>query len=263
VAFIKITIALLFLGVSAAFAQEAATLTVTVVDPSAAVVPGAKIMLTESGRGIVTRGETNENGFIIFNLLQPGEYTLEADSVGFEKYVDHLVLQIRDRQTFRVELKVMAAAGTTVEVTSAAQPLSNDTAQGVTLDRSYLENLPVNGRNVESLIVMSPGISTPSGGRGDGGFNANGLLSNMNYYMMDGVSVNQPTSGGGFAGGFGGPGGGGPPPMPGAGAGSSSQMISIDAMQEMKVQTSSIAPEFGRSPGAQISMTSRTGGNSL
>jgi hypothetical protein len=255
----NVTAVALFIGSLVAFGQDAATLTVTVVDPSAAVVPGAKITLTESQRGIVTKGETNETGFVIFNLLQPGDYLLEAESTGFEKYVDHLTLQVRDRKTFRVELKVGASSGTTVEVVSTAQALSNDAVQGVTLDRSYIQNLPVNGRSVESLLLLAPGISTPAGGRGDGGYNANGLLSNMNYYMLDGVSVNQPTSGGGFAGGFGG--GGGFQGAPIAGAGSSTQMIPIDAMQEMKVQTSSIAPEFGRSPGAQVVMTSRSGGN--
>ncbi len=255
----NVTAVALFIGSLVAFGQDAATLTVTVVDPSAAVVPGAKITLTESQRGIVTKGETNETGFVIFNLLQPGDYTLEAESTGFDKYVDHMVLQVRDRKTFRVELKVGASSGTSVEVVSTAQALSNDAVQGVTLDRSYIQNLPVNGRSVESLLLLAPGISTPAGGRGDGGYNANGLLSNMNYYMLDGVSVNQPTSGGGFAGGFGG--GGGFQGVPIAGAGSSTQMIPIDAMQEMKVQTSSIAPEFGRSPGAQVVMTSRSGGN--
>src|SRR5215467_878775 len=68
----NITAVALFFGCLAAFGQDAATLTVTVVDPSAAVVPGAKITLTEQQRGIVTKGETNESGFLIFNLLQPG-----------------------------------------------------------------------------------------------------------------------------------------------------------------------------------------------
>ena len=67
----NVTAVALFIGSLVAFGQDAATLTVTVVDPSAAVVPGAKITLTESQRGIVTKGETNETGFVIFNLLQP------------------------------------------------------------------------------------------------------------------------------------------------------------------------------------------------
>src|SRR5262249_7612832 len=74
--------------------------------------------------------------------------------------------------------------------------------------------------------------------------------------------LNQSPSGGPGGGGpgMGGPGGGGPPP---GGGGGGTEMISIDALQEMKVQTSAFAPEFGRSPGAQITMTSRGGGNGL
>ena len=241
-----------FLSGCAAFAQEAATLTVTVVDPSVAVVPGANVTLTDLQKGTVNRGETNEGGFVAFNLLAPGEYSLDVESAGFEKlHVAHLVLQVRDRQTLQAALKLKAAAGTTVVVTSAAQAVSSDNAQGISVDQQYVQNLPTNGHNAESLISMAPGITTAAGGKGDGGFNANGLRSNTNYYTMDGVSVNSGGGGGpgGPGGGPGGPGGGG---GPAPGAGSSTEMISIDDLQEMKVQTSSMAPEFGRSPGAQI-----------
>ncbi len=243
----------------AALAQDTATLTVTAVDPSSAVVPGAKVTLTDLGRGAVRQAETKDTGFVIFDFLQPGTYSLEAVKAGFDTYrVDRLTLQVRDRQTFRVEFRVTAAAGTKVEVMAAAEAPSSDVGQAVSLDQTFLQNLPANGRNAESLILMSPGITTAAGGRSDGGFNANGLRSNTNYFTLDGVSLNQPTSTDTGFGGFRGGGGGGP----GAGAGST-EMISIDAMQEMKVQASAFAPEFGRSPGAQIVMTSRGGANGI
>ena len=176
--------------------------------------------------------------------------------------IDPLILNVRDRQILRVELKVSAAAGTSVEVSAHAEALSSDAAQGVTLDQQYIQNLPANGRNAESLILMTPGITTAAGGKGGGGFNANGLRSNTNYFTLDGVSMNQSMGGGGGpGGGRGGPMGGG---SPGGGApGGSTEMISIDAMQEMRVQTSSFAPEFGRSPGAQVAISSRGGTNQL
>jgi hypothetical protein len=239
----------------ACFGQESATLTVTVVDPSAAMVPGAKLTLTDLRRGVVSRGETKEHGFFVFDFLQPGEYALETEKPGFDKFrLEHLSLQVRDRQTLRIELKVTAAARTSVEVSERAETLSSDAAQGITLDQQYLQNLPTNGRNADSLILMAPGITSAEGGKGGGGFNANGLRSNANYYTLDGVSMNTAPAGNG-GGGFGGPpaggpGGGGPPP--GAGAAGATGMISIDSMQEVKVQTSSFAPEFGRTPGAQI-----------
>jgi hypothetical protein len=240
----------------AAFAQDTATLTVTVVDPTSAVVPGAKVTLTDLGRGAVKQAETKDTGFVVFDFLQPGTYSLEAVKAGFDTYrVDSLTLGVRDRQTFRVEFRVTAAAGTKVEVMAAAEAPSSDVGQSVSLDQRYVQYLPVNGWNAESLILMSPGITTAAGGRSDGGFNANGLRSNTNYFTLDGVSLNQATS---TDVGFGGARGGGAGAGPGAGA---TEMISIDAMQEMKVQASAFAPEFGRSPGAQIVMTSRGGAN--
>ena len=235
-------------------------MTVTVLDPSAAVIPGARLVLTDLRRGVVTQVDTNDSGFAVFDFLQPGEFSLEASKQGFEKHrLERFTLQVRDRLALRLELKVLAAANTSVEVSDKAEPVSNDAAQGISVERQFIQNLPANGRNAESLILMTPGITTAAGGKGDGGFNANGLRSNTNYYTLDGVSMNRPTGGGGFGGPGGGPGGGGPAP----GAGSATEMITIDGMQEMKVQTSPFAPEFGRSPGAQVSMTSRGGTNSV
>ena len=257
-----------FLGGVAAFAQDSATLTVTVFDQSAAIVPGAKVTLTDLHRGTVTQADTGETGFTVFDFLQPGDYSLVAEKPGFEKYqVSLMTLQVRDRQTFRVDLKV-AAPGTSVQVTAKASTLSNGVAEGVSLDQNYIQDLPDNGRNAESLIFMAPGIVPATDG--SGGFDANGLRSTTNYYTLDGVSLNQSPSGGGtpFGGGGGGGfgrggfgGGGGAAALTGANA--STNLISIDAMQEMKVQTSSFAPEFGRSPGAQVVMTSRAGTNTI
>lgn len=250
----------LFLGAFVAFAQDSATLTVTVVDPSAAVVPGAKVTLTDSLRGTVLQAETNDNGFVTFDLVQPGEYSLDVDKAGFDKSrVERLTVRVRDRQIFRVALKLASATTTAVEVTASAQPISNDVAQGVSLDQQFTQELPVNGRNAETLILMTPGITSAAGGRGgDGGFNANGLRTTTNYFTLDGVSVNMAVSGGGGGGRF-----GGGPPAATPGAGTSTQLISIDDMQEVRVQTSPFSPEFGRSPGAQVVMTSRSGSNSL
>jgi hypothetical protein len=254
-----------FLGGVAALAQDSATLTVTVFDPSAAIVPGAKVTLTDLHRGLVTQAETGEKGFAVFDFLQAGDYSLVAEKPGFEKFqIDVFTLQVRDRQTLRVELK-LAAAGASVQVTARAQTLSSEAAEGVSLEQNYIQDVPDNGRNAESLIFMAPGIVPATDG--SGGFDANGLRSTMNYYTLDGVSLNQAPSGGGtpfgggggFGRGFGG--GGGAAGLTGANA--STNLISIDTMQEMKVQTSSFAPEFGRSPGAQIVMTSRAGTNTI
>ena len=256
--------ATLLFSVASILAQDLASLSIRVADPSGAIVPGASVVLLDLHRGVIHKNETNSAGFVSYNSLAAGEYSLEVEKGGFNKYkVSSLNLVLRDRQALSVELKVAAAAGAAVNVNEKAEVVSNDAAQGVSLSQEYIQNLPVNGRSPETLILMAPGVTSATGSGSD--FNANGLRSNTNYYTLDGVSVNRPVGGGGpgGAGGGGGPRGGvdgGGPGVGGAGS-AATELISIDAMQEMKVQTSSFAPEFGRSPGAQIVMSSRGGTN--
>jgi hypothetical protein len=251
----------LFTGVL--FAQDFASLTVTVTDSTDAMVPDASVTLVNSQRGTIYHQQTPTGGYVIFDSLTPGDYSVQIEKTGFQQYqIRSLALGVRDRKTLVVELKVAAAQSTTVDVKEKVDLISNDTAQGVPLGQNYIQTLPLNGQNAESLVLMAPGISTSAGGVGDGGINANGLRSNTNYYTLDGVSLNTSVAaagggGRGGGGGFGGFGGGGGLVAPNAGA--STDLINIDAMQEMNVQTASIAPEFGRSPGAQIAMTSRGG----
>lgn len=243
------------------FAQDFASLTITVTDSTDAMVPDASVTLINSQRGTIYHQQTPTGGYVIFDSLTPGDYSVQIEKTGFQQYqIRSLPLGVRDRKTLVVELKVAAAQSTTVDVKDKVDLISNDAAQGVPLSQNYLQDLPINGRNAESLVLMAPGVSSAAGGIGDGGINANGLRSNTNYYTLDGVSMNTSVGGGGGpggGGGRGGPGGGGPGGLPGAGG--STELINIDAMQEMNVQTASIAPEFGRSPGAQIAMTSRGG----
>ena len=255
-------IATLFFSIASILAQDLASLTIRVADPTGAVVPGASVVLIDVQRGAIRKNETNPAGFVALDSLPAGEYSLEVEKKGFNKYkVSSLNLVLRDRQTVSVSLKVGAAADTSVNVTDKLEVVSADAAQGVTLSQEYIQNLPVNGRSPETLILITPGVTSASGNGSD--INANGLRSNTNYYTLDGVSVNRPIGGGGGPGGRGtGPFGGGDGGGPSRGGGSAAtELISIDAMQEMKVQTSSFAPEFGRSPGAQIAMSSRGGTN--
>ena len=245
-------------------AQDFASLTITVTDSTDAMVPDASVTLINSQRGTIYHQQTPTAGYVIFDSLPPGDYSLQIEKTGFQQYqIRSLTVGVRDRNSLVIELKVAAAQSTTVDVKEKVDLISNDAAQGVPLGHNYFQDLPIEGRNAESLILMAPGITSAAGGIGDGGINANGLRSNTNYYTLDGVSLNTSVSatggggrGGGFGGGFGAAGGGGAA-IPAVGG--STEIINIDAMQEMNVQTSPIAPEFGRSPGAQIAMTSRGG----
>ena len=157
------------------FSQDFASLTVTVTDSTDAMVPDASVTLVNSQRGTIYHQQTPTGGYVIFDSLTPGDYSVQIEKTGFQQYqIRSLTMGVRDRKTLVVELKVAAAQSTAVDVKEKVDLISNDTAQGVPLGQNYIQNLPTNGRNAESLVLMAPGISTSAGGIGDGGINANG-----------------------------------------------------------------------------------------
>ena len=243
---------------------------VAVTDPSGAVVVDAQVLVSDESHGTQRAASSEDDGGYTLQGLDPGLYRLEVTKPGFEAYIiEKLRLHGRESQTIRVALRISTAAKQSVTVAGEYEGVAADPSTGAAVDGKYLANLPVNDRSFTSLLQLAPGV-TNAGDGPDGGIHANGLRSNTNYYTIDGVSANTGVGGGVPAGpGPGGPGG------PGAGAGSgangtsaatnasgsSSNLISLDAIQEMRVQVSTFAPEFGRSPGAQISITSRGGTN--
>lgn len=248
------------------FAQEGARLAVTVLDPSDAAVPAAKVTVVEKGRGAIYTGQTEVTGTTYFNALKPGSYRVEVDKTGFEKYtVEDLQLHARDFQSLRLQVRVAAAEKSEVTVKGEVEGVQIDPSTGTTVNGRYASDIPSNSRSIQSLVLMAPGITYAGGGPGGGDVNANGLRSNTNYYTVDGVSANASGSSGGGGGGPMGGGGGmsSPSTLSTTAAGNTYSMITLDSLQEFRIQTSAFAPEFGRSPGAQVSMTSRGGSNYL
>jgi hypothetical protein len=249
---IVLSIALVALNRSI-YAQDQAALSGVVVDPTGAVVPEARVSVVNSRTGAVREALTNSTGQFQIEALSPDEYTIEVDKKGFKKLkLERVAVNARDRQTLRFALEVAGAAAATVDVTGEIQGISADASSGTVLEHDFLEKLPLNDRRVQSLILLSPGVTSDAGG-GPGDIHVNGLRSNTNYYTLDGVSVGGIAAGGSGGGGpIGGPPGigGGAPGGPGAGgSGDSSSVNSIplDSLAEVRVQTSAFAPEFGRS----------------
>lgn len=252
--------------VCALHAQDTAALTGLVLDPLRAGVPGARVRVEDPSRNFRREAVSGETGVYLVDALPPGEYSVTVEKTGFSRLtIERVLLKTRDRQTLNLELEV-AALKDSVTVTEVVEGLSTDSSAGVTVEQDYLRHLPVNERTVEALARMAPGVTTAAGG-----LNANGLRANTNYYMLDGVSAGGGMMGGG-AGGMGGPmmggpmrGGGGPPGgggmMGGPGGGGMGAGVSLDSLSEVRIQTSTFAPEYGRTPGAQVSMASRGGSN--
>ena len=125
--------------------------------------------------------------------------------------------------------------------------------------RDEIERLPLNGRGLLSLLELAPGVVVTPATRGEAGqFTVAGQRPNTNYFTVDGVSANSGVSGGGL------PAQSTGAALPGMTAfGSLDSLVSRDALQEARVQTSTSVPEFGHLPGAQISLSSRSGSNEL
>jgi Carboxypeptidase regulatory-like domain/TonB dependent receptor len=238
--------------------SETATVSGQVVDPSGLNISGAQVKLVDIDRDTSISVTTNSTGLYMFPSVRPGRYRMAVTSAGF-KVVDvtDLIVNVQDHieQNFRLQVGSVAES---VTVTAGA-PLVNTTDATVStvVDRQFAENLPLNGRSFQSLIQLTPGVVLTANNAIDTGqFSVNGQRANSNYWTVDGVSANigisaSATPGSGLAGTLGST----------SVLGGTNSLVSVDALQEFRIQTSTFAPEFGRVPGAQISIITRSGTN--
>src|SRR6266850_2689730 len=243
-----------------AFGQSAtATLSGTVEDQNGAAIPAANVTVKNIGTALQRQTTTNDQGYFTIPLLPPSTYTVTVESKGFAPVeVQNVVLNVGDQKALQIQLK----AGNISEMVkiNADAPLINESpAVGTVVDRQFVGNLPLNGRSFQSLITLSPGVVlTKANSDAPGQFSVNGQRANANYFMIDGVGANIGVSPGTNVGvqtaGT----------TPGlAATGGTNNLASVDAVQEFKVLTSSFSPEFGRTPGAQVQILTRSGTNDL
>src|SRR5689334_20367386 len=242
-----------------AHAQSAtATLGGVVMDENGAVISGANIAVISIAQGFQRTADTNEEGSFVVSLLPPGNYTVKAEHEGFTpaEFRD-VVLNVNDQRNIKITLKVGKLANQTVDVLDSPTLLDESSAVGTTVDRQFVSNMPLNGRSVQPLINLSPGVVLTKATSTEGGqFSVNGQRANANYFTVDGVSANIGVSVGSspFQASTG--------SLPGLSvSGGTNNLVSIDALQEFKIQTSSYAAEFGRTPGAQVQLLTRAGTN--
>lgn len=248
----------IFRPVAAACAQSAtATLSGTVEDETGAVVPGANIAVTNVATVLKRETRTSDQGYFTLPLLPPGGYIVTVERQGFARAeVRNVVLNVGDEKSLRIQLKA-GNVTETVQVTGEAPLLNESPAVGTLIDRQLVANIPLNGRTIQSLITLTPGVVlTHASGGNQGQFSVNGQRADANYFTVDGVSANIGHSA--FQGQIGDTGGS----IPGLTAtGGTNNLVSVDAMQEFRIQTSGFAPEYGRTPGGQISIITRSGAN--
>jgi hypothetical protein len=225
-----------------------------VLDPSGAAIPGAEIVVVNDGTGVQYTTRANGMGIYVVSNLPPGPYRIQVSNSGFKTIIKpDIVIHVQDALAINFTLPI-GAASEIVTVQGGAPFINTENAAVSTVvDRQFAENLPLNGRSFQTLLQLTPGVVlTTSSTQDSGQFSVNGQRAASNYWMVDGVSANIGISVGGGNG------------LGGAlGAfsaqGGTNSLVSVDAMQEFRIQTSTYAPEFGRTPGGQISIVTRSG----
>ena len=235
-----------------------ASLTGRVTDPSKATIADAKVASVNLSTNFRYESTTNGEGEYTLPNLPPGTYRMAVEKSGFKKLIrPDVTLHVQDALAIDFELPIGSAVETVV--VQAGAPLVNTTSATVStvVDQTFVENMPLNGRSFQTLIMLTPGVVVTQTAFDDQGqFSVNGQRADANYFTVDGVSANFGVTG--------------YPPLVQAGGGAlpaltalggTNSLVSVDAMQEFRVQTSSFAPEFGRTPGGQISIVTRSGTN--
>jgi hypothetical protein len=242
-----------------ASAQETSSLSGTVSDPSGAVISGAQVVLTRISQGTAQHTATNGVGRYTFPFVTPGIYDLQITEQGFKVFTQAgVVVETAQRSVANVNLSVGGPQETVTVEDHRALINMSDGSVGATIDRTLIENVPLNGRSLQSLWTLVPGVTQVAVGSSpdprDGTIVVNGQRAQSNQFIVDGVSANVP-SGQGYS--F-------SPNLPSLNAlGGTQGIVQVDEVQEFKVLTSTYSAEYGTSPGGQFSFSTRSGGNAL
>jgi Carboxypeptidase regulatory-like domain/TonB dependent receptor-like, beta-barrel len=249
------------------FAQGSASVSGRVTDPTGGVVAEADVDVTDADTGISQTTTTNAEGVYSLLGLKPGRYAMTVRKELFESVaITGLIVNVGEHLSRDIVLKL---GSVTQSVTVTAETSHINTVDGsvsTVIDRATVENMPLNGRSFQSLLELTPGINTinpmsvtPANVQSaQGQFTVNGQRPDANYFIVDGVSANTGASSGGLLGQS------GTGSLPATTAlGGFNGLVSVDALQEFRVTTSSFAPEYGRTPGGQVSIVTRAGTNSF
>ncbi|HKE20812.1 MAG TPA: TonB-dependent receptor [Bryobacteraceae bacterium] len=226
-----------------------ATLLGNVTDSSGAVVPDAKVTITEVNTGVIRTGQTNESGNYSFTNLAPGIYTVVVEAAGFKKETQRNVSVLVDTNT-RADLQLSPGSLTeTVEVTAAPPMLQTDSAAtGQKIDRTTLIDTPLisSNRNFQGLLNLVPGVA-PVQEQHSQFFNAstslqtevNGQMRQGNNFMIEGTDNNERT---GLL---------------------QIYIPPIEALQTVDVSLTNHDPEMGRASGAVVNAVLKSGTNEI
>lgn len=244
-----VLLCLIFVALPVLAQVDTATVVGTIKDATGAVVPGAMATATEMDTGAETNAKTDSDGNFVLTPLKIGRYAVSVEASGFRKEIrQNIVLDVQE--TIRLDFSLQVGSVTeTAKVTGEAPLLETETASlGDVVSSEQVEQLPLNGRRYTDLATLTSGVtkitegpvngsSSPTNGNAGGNFSVNGTRGDQNNFILDGVDNNSNDNG------------------------DVAVLSSADAIAEFKIQTSNYSSEFGRSGGAVINATTKSGTN--
>ncbi len=242
-------------GSSPASAQSEAGLIGIVADQNGALVAGAEITILNASGTLERTVVTDAEGFFSFPFLPAGDYVLKIAKDGFDpSEVEDLFVAEGKERRIKIELRV-SAISESVKIEDDEEEVERDSERPTRFDRRFFERLPTGGDVYQSAIRLVPGIApAPVDNRNLGQFSANGQRTNANFFTVDGVPANFGTTNYDFLG------------QTGSGSipstnvqGGYDNLVSAEALQEVRVEALDFAPATGRTPGAAIAFFSRAG----
>jgi hypothetical protein len=213
-------------------------------DTSGAAIPGVMVTAKMVEQQTSRTAQTNSEGFYDLLALPPGKYEMTFDIKGFQKQTE-IGLELTVGQNLRADSTLQLGSVETQVTVGAQAPLVDTTSATITglIDDQRVQDLPLNGRNVISLARILPGVLNVNApqemgdARGGPTMDVNGGRDNMNQFTFNGGYFDNPSRNTGIN--F-------PPP---------------DAIQEVRIQTHNFSAEYGRNPGSQVNVVSKTGTN--
>jgi hypothetical protein len=228
------------------------TLSGLVTDTSSAVVPGASLTIQDATNGYTRAAKSAGDGNYVFSDVPIGQYTVTVEAAGFESEKGSATINVGFHSRADFQLHV-GSTGQTIEVSASSGALSRDDASiGTVVTQETISDTPLYLRNWDDLLRTVPGVQisrytnqsgATSSGR-TGSFNVNGVHSLQNNFILDGIDNNtfsenvQELS-------------------------TESAHPSVDVISEFNVITNPYSAEYGRAPGAVVSVNTRNGSNEI
>ena len=217
-------------------------------DPTGAVLPEAKVILTDQNKGYTFNAVSDHSGRYLFRSIPPGVYSVTAEVPGFEKTVrTGIRVDVNQNVTANMNLKV-SSSSQTVEVKSQTQGLdAQDATTGLVIDRKFINDLPLIDRYVMDLTMLTPGVTETddqcSVGCTGTNFVSNGSRNSTSDVLMDGATVTNYEPNGGVT--------------------QVTYTPSPEAVDEFRVEQSNFSAEYGFSGASVVNMITRSGSNTV